>query len=140
MNLDEIKRAAAILLVGGVFAAVVMGLKVIGPSEERARKVDAERVRDLQELTTALDSYLMRHGRLAESVEIAAGEFNLGTVVRDPETRQPYRYRALSGTHYELCADFRQPSQPDRYSPGVGFWSHGAGRHCFEIVPRQVTR
>ena len=132
MTLDLIKRMAAVVAVVGVAVAVVAGLNAIGPPrEERTRQLDAERVRDLQQLASALESYRARHGRPADSAEIAAREFNVVMMARDPETNQPYGYRVLDSGRYELCADFQRASQPDRQSPAVGFWSHGPGRQCF---------
>jgi hypothetical protein len=132
MNLTAIKRVTAIVIVGGVSVAVAAGLKVLGPpGEERARKLDVQRVSDLQQLASALDSYRTRHGHLPDSAETAAGEFNVVMVARDPDTNQPYGYRVLDSDRYELCADFQRASQPDRHSPAVGFWSHGPGRQCF---------
>ncbi len=132
MTLSLLKRMAAMVAVAGVGVAVAAGLKVTGPPrEERTRQLDAERVRDLQQLASALESYRARHGRPADSAEIAAREFNVVMMARDPETNQPYEYRILDSERYELCADFRRASQPDLYSPAVGFWSHGPGRQCF---------
>jgi hypothetical protein len=141
MNLTVIKRGVAIAVVVGVGAAVATGLKVLGsPAEARARKLDEQRVSDLQQLANTLDSYRTRHGHLAESTEVAAREFDLVVVLRDPLTNQRYDYRILSQRSYELCADFQRASQLDPRFPHVGFWSHGAGHHCFEITARELSR
>ena len=45
------------------------------------------------------------------------------------ETGEPYEYRVLGPSKYELCATFSMARDADH---GV-FWNHPAGRHCWTI-------
>jgi len=127
-------KGGGILLAGAtvvVVAAIVAGFVVLGsPSEERARRLDQRRVFDLQQLTIAIDYYVREHRRLPASLDDLASTSAGNVSVRDPISSQPYGYRVVSDTAYELCATF------DRESKGeVGFGSqpsaHAAGQKCF---------
>lgn len=130
-----------------VVIAVIAGLFLVGPpGEERKRKLDAIRVSDLRAVATAVDRYWTTHSALPPSLEALAKERDTSLSLLDPETRQPYLYRALGGNDYELCANFAREDGEDRQTtpgpggasePYPGFWSHEAGRHCYRIEPRK---
>ena len=143
MNLELTKRLFAVAAIAAVCVSVAVGLKLLGsPSEERARKLDDRRVEDLQRLATAVDLYRTRGGHLPGSLEEVRRDLPNDTP-RDPVTEQPYAYRPIGADGYELCADFQKASEADRGyggSAGMGFWSHPAGRQCFELKSRDVVR
>jgi hypothetical protein len=130
-----------------VLAAVAAGLILLGPpSEERGRKLDDQRIAELRAVAGAIDRYWIRHDSLPPSLEALANERDVSVSLQDPETRQPYEYRPLDDGTYELCADFAQDSSDDEQPPVgdrdsdaayPGFWSHGAGRHCFRLEPQE---
>jgi hypothetical protein len=127
------------LLIAVVVAAVVLtvagGLYLIGsPAEERRRRMDERRRLDLQRLQLAADRYWTQNSRLAASLEELAQEAATRIDSRDPSTDQAYEYRVKDANAYELCAVFERPS-PERFS---GFWSHGPGRQCFQVIPREI--
>jgi hypothetical protein len=114
-----------------VLAAIVAGLVVIGsPSDERARRLDEQRVRALQSLTRSVDEYWRVRGRLPASLPELMQEPRFSAETRDPVTAQAYGYRALSPRTYQLCADFDRQSEEELDSP---FWKHGSARHCFDV-------
>ena len=91
-----------------VVAAIAAGLVLIGsPSAERMRRLDEIRERDLAQLANAIDLYWKREGELPASLDALAdvpGASFRSTM--DPSTSQPYPYRAIDASRYELCASF----------------------------------
>ena len=116
-----------------VVAAIAAGLVLIGsPSAERMRRLDEIRERDLAQLANAIDLYWKREGELPASLDALAdvrGASFRSTM--DPSTSQPYSYRAIDASRYELCASFEARDPDGDY--GDRFWSHGVGRKCFEL-------
>ena len=48
-----------------------------------------------------------------------------------------YEYRPLDDRKFELCAVFeRESAQASAFA--AGFWSHGAGRRCFQLIAREL--
>lgn len=111
-----------------VAAAIVLGFSASrSPAAARAARADLERVGDLAQIANALS-------RDQTSVPANAEEFRArigpGARLDDPMTGQPYAYRAVGGTRYELCATFETDN---RGNPGgrTPFWRHRQGLHCF---------
>ncbi|MBT8400256.1 MAG: hypothetical protein KJO98_07255 [Rhodothermia bacterium] len=113
-----------------VAAAVIAGLVLIGsPGEERLRRLDARRVADLRTIVNSIEDYWRRHDRLPTDLTDFATEPDLSPHTRDPETDNPYEYRALDSTSYELCSVFNLPAVRSRTD--ADFWFHADGRQCF---------
>ena len=126
----------AILL---VIAGVAGGLVILGPpSEERINRLDQRRVEDLQRIQEAVNVYRSRHGRLPTSLEELTQEAGIGINGRDPETMDAYEYRPLDERRFELCAVFERESG-QASALAAGFWSHGAGRRCFQPTLRELS-
>lgn len=115
-----------------VVAAIVAGVWAVGgPETARLERLDAERRSDLGRIQSAL----RREDPLPASLE-ALGERLSGDERADPATGEPYGYRALSDSTYELCATFALGS--DRLgSPRGAIGRYEAGRHCFEVGPEE---
>ncbi len=110
--------------------AVVAGLVLIGsPGEERMRRLDAKRVSDLRMIVSSIDDYWRRHDRLPSTLTDFANEPDLSPPTRDPETDEPYEYRALDSTAYEICSVFHLPAPGSRKD--ADFWFHASGRQCY---------
>ena len=123
------------LAISVIAIAIVTALVMLGsPTEQRMRRLDYRRVQNLRGITDAADLYWTRRGSLPLSLEDLSTEPGVNVMFRDPSTGQLYEYRALSDTTYELCADFQLNSVAVR----SGFWSHGAGSQCFELVVREI--
>ena len=121
--------AATALVVGSIIAGVIL---VGSPSEGRFQRLDSGRIEDLRGIVTAMDSYWDRNERLVISLDELGEDARAQVNTIDPGSAQSYEYRALDEDTYELCATF------DRESLGAvrrnsDFWSHGAGRRCFEL-------
>lgn len=138
------------VIVLAVAAAVVNAFFTIGsPTQERARRLDQQRVNDLQQISSSIDQYYNLNQRhlLPETLEALRQERNVyvGSIA-DPKTGQPYEYRRTGGDmSYELCATFETEAIADPQKPyaarpypdaasGTNFWSHGVGRVCFDLT------
>lgn len=124
-------RAAAITSAAVVSAAVIAGLYFSGsPSEQRLFRLDERRVADLQRLSGALNAYFMDTGELPADLERLLDGYRLSRLPRDPATDTTYAYAPLGERRFELCAEF---SRESAHHSDESFWSHGAGRKCFEF-------
>jgi hypothetical protein len=127
------KRVLVGVIVLVVALVVIRGMMIVGsPSEERTRQLDLRRIDHLQRISRLVEAYHTRSQQLPASL----AERDVATVLEfddiglDPVTRQPYPYRVLSPTRYELCATFDRASSDARTDY---FWAHGAGQQCFTV-------
>ncbi|NBD73912.1 hypothetical protein GVX82_02635 [Patescibacteria group bacterium] len=122
-----------------VLASIVAGFFIVGtPADQRALRLDQERVSDLAQIQRGVVDYWQDTGELPESltaIEDPLTEF--AELPDDPDTDEPYPYRRLGQLRFELCATFDRPSPSTRRArygnPGVqeSSWQHPAGEHCF---------
>ena len=128
------------LVIAVVIAAVVGGLLLLGsPTKERLQRLDNRRVNDLKLISKAVDAYWTQYKRLPVTLDELSQQpvptLNFCDLnFRDPTTGQLYEYRTLGDSTYELCATFQRNSAQESPGQNRDFWSHGAGRQCFEIV------
>ena len=116
-----------------VTAAVVTGIYLLGsPAEERARRLDERRVQDLSGIARAIDLYWTRTTRLPTSLGALRTETGTDISLVDPDTGASYELRPIDGGKYELCAVFTGESRDSDRGIDAGFWSHRAGRQCFQ--------
>lgn len=125
-----------------ILAAVISGAVLLdSPAEARLRRFDERRVDDLRELSYAVDAFWTREGRLPDSLDELGKEERIVWELADPETGEPYEYRALGETTFELCAEFASDAGFDEHdAPFERFWLHGAGKHCFELEAQDIDR
>ncbi|MFH0806550.1 MAG: DUF5671 domain-containing protein [Candidatus Brennerbacteria bacterium] len=135
--------ASAILLV--VLAGVISGFFYAGsPAEERVRRIDMQRVNDLQMIQSEVVSYWQAKEKLPENFEAIVDVNDVRGVVmpRDPETGEAYEYRVKGPLSFELCAMFARKSEygistevttlaRKPYYDFAENWDHDAGRYCF---------
>ena len=137
----NVRFVVAISLVVAVLAVVIVGVILLdSPAQERLRRLDERRVDDLRSISAELDFYWTREGTLPSSLEELSNEPGIFIDLYDPETGQPYEYRVLSSNTYELCAEFARDTADEQGRPYRDYWSHGQGRHCFELGARDVNR
>ena len=120
-----------------VVAALVAGVVVTGsPESARDRGLDIRRIYDLQQLAHGVDIYWDLNGGLPESLDTlsSARAVAVRSIV-DPESGEPYAYRATGEKAYELCATFDLEAPTDSVSMPYRerFWRHRAGYHCFDL-------
>ena len=132
---------AAMILV--VLAALGLGFWYAGsPMEARLRAHDARRVEDLVQIGARVEQYYRNEGVLPPSLQDL--DANPATYIdqkTDRVTAEPYHYRVVDATHFEVGAVFTLPGGPvdgkgaaRRAQPGeTSFWQHGAGRVVFTI-------
>lgn len=142
---DEARERSAaatpLLLILGVATtafAVGSGLWLIGsPANEAARRTDDRRVQNLQAIATAIDLFWQRAEGLPENLAALGAELSVPLEATDPETGEPYDYRAAGGKEYELCASFSRASESVTRDAR---WTHGAGRQCFSLTAAEESR
>lgn len=132
---QQLVAAAASL---AVVLVVIAGLITAGsPSAERERRMDDQRVNDLQMISYAVEQYYQREGTLPASLEEAARQpYAYVTRITDPETGTPYEYVPTAGAAYQLCATFDAPTNPESAQnapPELSFWNHDAGAICYAL-------
>ncbi|MCC7265015.1 MAG: hypothetical protein IT369_21060 [Candidatus Latescibacteria bacterium] len=126
---------------GAVALALIGSFALLdSPSQERVRRLDARRVEDLRLLAGAVDLHWSRAGALPLALEDLTREPGYPPLPADPETGAPYEYRALEAGRYELCAGFSQGSGEGPALTPADFWSHAAGRQCFQLEAKKPTR
>lgn len=124
----------AILL---VVAGIGGGLLILGsPADERVNRLDRRRVQDLQQIERAVNLHWTRQGRLPVSLDELSRDAGVRISVNDPVTGEPYAYRPLDDAKFEVCAVFETAEQGEVAI--AGFWSHGAGRQCFQPMAREM--
>jgi len=127
-------RTGPLVLVGAtlvVICSVVAGVRMLRPpDEERARRIDGRRVRDLSAIVDAVETYVARERALPASLDVLAPGLVRQRATRDPESDDPYEYRVTGPRAFELCADF---DEPDPSPPQGSRWAHDEGRQCFSL-------
>lgn len=129
------RRSGPLVLLGAtlvVIFSVVAGVRMLRPpGEERARRIDGRRVRDLAAIADAVETYLAREQAMPASLDEMAPGLVRQRATRDPESDDPYGYRVTGPRAFELCADF---DEPDPSPPQGSRWAHDEGRQCFSLT------
>lgn len=121
-----------------VVAAVAWGIVLAGtPGQVRMRRYDAQRLDDLRAVHREIqalcvdpeDREALKRALPATLEELAEAAFYERIRLADPETGEPYRYRVVNETTYELCATFATERDADEEV----FWNHGVGEKCFLV-------
>lgn len=134
-----------------ILAMLIAGFFIAGsPQEQRAVRMDDERVSDLQSIQSYISYHVENEGALP--TELSELEYDGYVLPTDPETEESYEYMVVEGLTYELCATFetenmkgdggasynRAPiyeyDDPSLYDDS--FWMHKAERTCFERTAR----
>ncbi len=141
---DRVDGGFAIVATVVVAVALAGGLWAAGsPQAARALDLDRQRVSHLEGIADAADDLWEARRLLPSSLDELGAERVAGAIsIVDPETAEPYEYRVTGEQSFELCASFDAESAHERRSkrdraeaPG-SFWSHPAGRHCYEVAIR----
>jgi type II secretory pathway pseudopilin PulG len=123
-----------------VVAGIAGGLLIIGsPEQIRMRRLDEQRITDLQSISRAVEDYRRTHNRLPETLEILQKrDPQIFLSLQDRASGQPYAYAAIGESSYQLCAQFDtvfdEKTENSRFLPP--FWKHEPGRHCFSFEVR----
>jgi hypothetical protein len=127
-----------------VATAVILGLFMVAPPwEQRLKNFDQARLRDLQALSNAVNSYHRANGRLPTSLTALPDAASLR--LNDPANGAAYEYIANSLRDYRLCATFAMSGDAGAIIsvPHAGViisvpqeasnWRHEKGEHCFSL-------
>lgn len=131
---------------------IVAGFFIVGtPAQARLARFDQQKVSDLQNVRSQIESYWQVKRTLpATLVDLSTVPY--GSVPVDVQTGDAYGYEATGALSFKLCADFNAASrgnqnayavgstysEPMRPTPAGGKgmkqdnWQHGAGQVCFE--------
>lgn len=121
-----------------VLVSLAWGAWSIGsPTQERVRKLDEQRLSDLQSLAGSVYAIVYKGRPYEPAQDIVSLPQDLKEVVaqsgvvrtNDPETGEPYIYRLIDTTHFQVCAVFALAAE----HPYDRFWNHGAGEQCFSF-------
>lgn len=137
-----------IWVIAMVTVVAIGGMILSGaPAKERARRIDQQRVSDLQSISSAIDQVYNNPtdgGKLPAKLEDLRQrrDVYLSSLV-DPESQLLYTYRVTGDESYQLCAIFKtngvddaQTAKSNAIYPmngGSDFWKHEAGEKCFDF-------
>ena len=145
---NPIRRQIAWAMSGLILLTIVIGFVIAGtPATQRARRLDEQRVNDLQIIQGQVLDYWTRKAALPAAAEDLNNSINGFTFPHDPDTGILYTYRMTDTLSFELCATFQTDSSDSPYTatkpvasralyPGDGImtqepWTHGKGQTCF---------
>lgn len=131
------QKLFAIIVSVVVLASIIGGFFIVGsPGQQRKVRMDETRVQQLNNIHYELINHWQRTRTLPETLAVLQNNTGVYTL-SDPETGEPYEYKRVSDTSYEICATFATESRGnerglirDPYSAGQN-WTHEAGRTCF---------
>ena len=140
-----VERTASGRLIGTVSLAAVTAVVITGLVWTRAHRPASEFVGSTRDgLTTCSafravpDIFWGRHTRLPPSIAGLESEGGSGCERPGPVGRAVW----ISGHHgdrtYELCATFTTDSAAAQNPAYPGFWSHRAGRQCFQLEVKET--
>ncbi len=145
-GLTRASRLGVASLIAVVLVTLGFGFWFAGsPMKARWLAQDDLRVRDLANISRRVQRYYSDKGILPESLVVC--DANPNTFVEQKQDRitgQPYLYRIVDTTHFEVGASFSLPSESGNpralFGKGgyvsrdeIGFWEHSAGTKRFAI-------
>jgi type II secretory pathway pseudopilin PulG len=140
---SKLPRILAIVLVAVTLISIFGGFFIVGtPNEQRRRKMDDQRVMDLQLLQGQIIDYWTRKQILPTKLESLQDNISGFIVPTDPETKVAYSYQVIDKLKFELCATFattnkepnitgKAPAYTTPYGDFNQNWNHDAGQKCF---------
>lgn len=150
MNDAEVRswrRWLGSLVIVLVIGAIVWAIFVTGgPAEARRQKLDERRVNQLKRIVQAVRSYYSEHDSLPDSLSQlrSVSQVTQEDMV-DPVTREPFEYRVLDKSNFEICATFETDASkhdtiPYRFDPGFdAVEKHGRGKQCFAFPAKRPS-
>lgn len=138
MKSFSLNRIFLILSIIAVISGVITGFWLLGsPALQRKLKADEQRLQNLHKIARDLYQEAVDNNNLEETFTLPQSLPDEEDTV-DPISGEPYDYQVISGTRYQLCAEFATDSdrinQTDTsYQNFDEFWQHPQGKHCFEL-------
>lgn len=150
-RVDEAARIPKIVasIIGvALVGCIVSGFFIAGtPAQQRAVRLDEQRISDLWSIQSSVVSYAQTKAALPKNMTTLTDW--VGELPRDPDTDTAYTYTKTSATTFELCANFGSDqateqtdyfgmSYPEKIGPsptaqlvGGSSWKHPQGEYCF---------
>lgn len=132
-------KTFAVVVALVILGSIVGGFAIMGsPATARSLRFDERKISDLSSIQGQITYFWQQKQELPQTLEELNNPLSHFTVPNDPQTNQPYEYRMISPTSFELCATFNleQRESNNRNSRAMyefgGNWEHEAGRQCFE--------
>jgi hypothetical protein len=127
-----------------VYAFIIIG----SPNQERLRKIDQQKIYDLQNIQYKILDYWQKQSRIPASLNVLNDPIYSFTVPHDPDFRSgknssDYVYTVIDSNTFELCATFNIENQEEKsiydnpYPPEMSHdnnWTHTKGNQCFKRV------
>ncbi len=124
-----------------VVGSIIWGFAVLGsPRTQRLYKYDEQKVSDLQNINSYIQSYYSQKGSLPTTLDEVASQ-NYMSMPVDKQNSKPYEYHLVgqSAKTYQLCAEFNTDSQMENgysianYYDTQTSWKHEIGHKCFNL-------
>lgn len=139
-----------------VLICIAVGFSYVGsPRQARLALEDAQRIQDLSMIQNEIVEFWRADKTLPTTLEQLNDPIRYVHIPVDPATQEPYEYRALSTTSFELCATFSTATDTQQdtitkveiyepyayFGPDVHF-IHSVGRTCFTrtIDPARIPK
>lgn len=116
------------------FGIIIGGYYLAGtPGSERARRMDEQRVSDLQSIQYQIQYYWQAKQKLPADISELKNEVGGFVLPADPESKSSYGYEATGEKSFKLCADFKTSNLADAQAADyLKLWQHDAGSACFD--------
>ena len=112
------------------------------PGRNRLLAQDSQRVQDLRDISYKVERFYADNGKLPTSLKDC--DVSPATFIENKKDRvsgEPYLYRVVDGTHFEVGATFALPSSEDEAGGmDTRFWKHEAEPAVFRIEVAQKKR
>ena len=127
-----------------VAVMLVFGFLALGsPRVQRDLRADAQRVRNLSQISADIKNYWNTHNsQLPVGLDQLSQLFQdySGNSSRfDPISHASYEYHSKQGSQYELCATFARKSERPKTEVGPDGWAHPSGHYCYELDAKGET-
>ncbi len=131
------QRAVAVVVSTLFVGAVLWGIVTVGtPGMARNKELDRARIRDLQEISWAIQQFYSDEVRLPNSLQ----ELDLDReILVDPVSRKAYEYVVKGSLKYQLAAEFAV-ADDDRGRSSERNWSHQTGLHYFNLEVKPIPK
>lgn len=146
---------ALIILTILTLVALYHGFSIIpSPFAQQGIQADQQRVVDLGEIVSSMNSYFQNNGALPKSLNKLTGNTDNPSApleITDPITKKPYGYKIVdsSAGYYDLCAIFYKKVEATTDNTDTNFFSdslystyeaqfsHPAGYYCYNESTNQ---
>ncbi|MFA6146321.1 MAG: DUF5671 domain-containing protein [Patescibacteria group bacterium] len=143
---SKLPKILAWVISGIILLSIVWGFFILGtPAVQRDRRLDEQRIFDLQETQDRIINYWTQKEKLPQTLGELEDSISGFVVPQDPESDALYEYNITNPLSFELCATFNASSKnpksisvKSKYSPSLNRgdslqqnWDHETGRICF---------